>query len=81
MRLCHESSREACGSGLRGVRVRVRDRGRVRVRGRDRDRDRVRDRVRVRRLGVLLKVDAHGPLAEVDEQVHRQRGHADACMG
>jgi len=32
-------------------------------------------------LGVLLKVDAHGPLAKVDEQVHRQRGHADACMG
>ena len=59
------------------LRVRVRDRDRVRVR----DRDRVRDRVRVRRLGVLLKVDAHGPLAEVDEQVHRQRGHADACMG
>ena len=49
MRLCHESSREACGSGLRGVRVRVRvgGRDRVRVRGRDRDRVRVRGRDRV----------------------------------
>ena len=73
MRLCHESSREACGSGLRGVRVRVRGRGRDRVRVRGR----VRARVRVSRAPALTpsRLAGPNPLLLLGSDACGERGH------